>query len=441
MTFLNQINSRKKYICIFILVAVIIAAAFLAYRSKQEKVVTLGVFVGSPWGVPDPYTYEFIDDAIEKFESENPGVTVKYVSGIQKDDYSEWLAGNILRGTAPDVFMVLPEDFSYLEKIGALNNLDSLIEGDESFDSSRYYSNAYNYGNVDNSQYALPLESAPDMMFVNKSLLAKEAIIMPDPDWTWDEFYEICERVTKDTDGNGMIDQFGVYNYTWIDAFITNDTNPFSEDGKSCNLQGEKSVEAVEFLMKLHKLNNSSVATAGDFDMGKVAFMPLSLAEYRAYKPYPWSIKKYSDFDWDCITLPRGPQGANVSKMNTLLMGMNSRTKNAKLSWKLMKSFCYDEDIQLEVYKYREGGAVLRGILEKKNALLIMNQVLSKDDTMNIRIIHEIMSNAYADYNFSGANEAKDIITSGIDDIVNNKKNPAISLKNLQREVNQFLSR
>ena len=31
-------------------------------------------------------------------------------------------------------------------------------------------------------------------MFVNKTLLQKEGIKVPDNDWTWDDFYRICEK-------------------------------------------------------------------------------------------------------------------------------------------------------------------------------------------------------------------------------------------------------
>ena len=53
-----------------------------------------------------------IDQVIKEFEKEYPNVTIKYESGVMKDDYSEWLSQKALKGDLPDVFMVLPEDFS-----------------------------------------------------------------------------------------------------------------------------------------------------------------------------------------------------------------------------------------------------------------------------------------------------------------------------------------
>lgn len=434
---MRKIESKKIIgcLCVILFILTIVSVSFYQ-KTKQSKVISIGVFAGSPWGVPDAYTYEFIEDAIGKFEEEHPGVKVEYISGIMCDEYSEWLAGKVVGGNAPDVFMVLPEDFSTLQKTGSLLELDSLIKQDNLFDANAFYSGAYDFGSVGNSQYALPLECVPEMMFVNKTLLAKETILLPDTDWTWDEFYDICRKITKDTDGNGVIDQFGVYNYNWRQAFLTNSVKPFDEAGDSCYIQGENAIEAIEFLQKMYNLTEGTVVTANDFDRGKVAFMPFTLAEYRTYKPYPWSIKRFSSFDWECVTLPKGPHGDNVSRMNTLLMGINSRTKKKQLAWELMKTFCYDKEIQNEIYKYRAGGAALSSILKEQQALLIENQELPKNGSINVRIINSIMENAIEDYNFKDVSSVLNMLNQGITEIIQNDKNPEISLKQLQREIN-----
>ena len=35
-------------------------------------------------------------------------------------------------------------------------------------------------------------------------------------------FIRSVKKVTKDTDGDGRLDQFGVYNYKWNDATLSN---------------------------------------------------------------------------------------------------------------------------------------------------------------------------------------------------------------------------
>lgn len=433
--------SKKAVFIALGIVALALAVGFIIHKRQEQNVIRLGVFVGSPWGVPDPYTFEFLDEAIDRFEAEHPGVCVQYVSGIQRDDYSEWLSGKIIKGEAPDVFFVLPEDFSILQKSGALKSLDDIIKNDPEFSSEDFYKGAYGFGTIDDIQYALPFEADPELMFVNKTLLEAENIELPTENWTWDDLLNIATKITKDTDGDGVIDQFGIYNYNWQHTCITNDALPFERSGESCNIQNENVQQAVNVIKQLEELKNGASVKVSDFDQGKVAFMPLTLAEYRTYRPYPWSIKKYSNFDWECIPLPRGQRGSNVSTMNTLLMGMNIRTHNEKLAWELLKTFCHDEDIQTLIYKYRGGGAVLKSILDTDGELLIENQVLPENSGIKTEMIRYIMESGLPDYNFSDFIEARKMMDEGIYDIVENDKNPQIALKQLQREINKYLAK
>ena len=117
--------------------------------------------------------YEILDQAIKKFESKYPNVKVEYEKGILSNDYSEWLSEQILKGTEPDVYLVLDEDFNTLASLGALKNLDMLVGGDKEFDSDVFYSSVYKAGQYEGSQYALPMECNPTLMFVNKTLLQR----------------------------------------------------------------------------------------------------------------------------------------------------------------------------------------------------------------------------------------------------------------------------
>ncbi len=47
---------------------------------------------------------------------------------------------------------------------------------------------------------------------------------------------------------------------------------------------------------KFYNLQKAFKVSADDFDQGKVAFLPMTLAQYRTYKPYPYRIARYSSF-------------------------------------------------------------------------------------------------------------------------------------------------
>lgn len=342
----------------FLLAAVIILAA-----ASRPVVLHIGFPCDSYWNVPGENYYTFIDAAIEKFEAEHPNVKVEYTSGIRVEDYTEWLSGQYLLGQEPDVMVILPEDFVIFSDTASLRELDPFMKQDPEADLSGFYPAALQAGADKGKQYALPLECVPQMMFINKTLLQKEHIRIPDNDWTWDEFYSLCEQLTRDTDGDGIVDQFGVYDYGWEEALVANGCSLFSEDGQHCLLNQSAQESAVQFARKIYQLNAGTDLSEKTFDEGRVAFRPMLFSEYRSYEPYPWRIKRSSNFEWDCIAMPSGTSvgGGNYSRLSTLMLGISQRTKHSRLSWELLKTIACTEEMQTMVYTELSGVSALHG--------------------------------------------------------------------------------
>ena len=426
----------RLLVCIFLVIIF-----FIVLKASQKKtIITFGMFAGSNWDVPYSNSYEIIDNAIKRFEEKNPGVEVKYVNGIMKEYYSEWLSSELLKGTAPDVFMILPEDFNTLSNVGAMKNLNKLIQKDKEFDKNKYYNTSYKFGQYEENQFALPYESVPTMMFVNKTLLENEGIQMPSNNWTFDEFYKICKEVTKDTDNDGIIDQFGYYDYTWEDAIYSNGVTLFNEDGTKSYFGDKKVEEAVSFIQKLDKLNNGYRVTSKDFDDGKVAFHPLLFSEYTTYKTYPWKIKKYSGFEWDCIKLPAGENGENISEVTTLLMGINSKTKKEQLAWEFLKTLTYDEDVQKEIFKYSQGVSVLKNVTNSEEVIEELSKSTPNGSYIDMTLLNEIMESGIVSPRFRKYNSVMDMADNMINQAINDEDdNLSYLLSKLQREVNNIL--
>lgn len=321
-----------------IAIVLAVSAVFGLYLYERQKVIviTFGMFSGSNWDVPNGDSYEIIDQAIERFEQTHDRVKIEYVSGLQKQDYAEWLSQQALTGKLPDVFMVRSDDLHIFANVGMLESLDSYMEKDPKMDTSRYFTSALQSGQYEQRQYVLPYESVPTMMYVNKTLLDQYGIALPDNDWTWEDFYNICKAVSQDLDGDGDLDTFGVYGYTWQNALAANHATILNEDGTQSVLNHENVYEAVSFMRRLEQLNKQTTITSDMFDQGMVAFCPMRFSEYRTYKPYPWRIKKYSNFEWECIPMPAGPRGANISQLDTLGIGISARSSNKELAWEFL---------------------------------------------------------------------------------------------------------
>ena len=258
---------NKKNMAVLVAALLCIAGLVIYGQNiRRPQVLEFGMFGDSYWEVANADGYVIIDKAIKKFEKLHPKIKIHYYSGIPKDDYEEWLARKILKGDAPDVFMILSEDFSHMVSLGLLENLDKEIQEDKSVEIRDYYETSLEAGKIDDRQYALPYETVPTLMFVNKTLLEKEGIPVPDADWSWDDLYRICKKVTKDLDGDGRLDQFGTYNYGWLEALYSNDGKIFDPQGKKCYLTSERTEESVRFIQRINELYQGEKVTRETFD-------------------------------------------------------------------------------------------------------------------------------------------------------------------------------
>ena len=417
---------------------IVILAACLCMAGcaeNRETVLTIGVYSGSYWNTPNGNSYEILDDAIALFENAHPGVKVEYVSGIPAGDYSEWLSGQIMMGTEPDLYFVLPEDFDLLVASGALAQLDERIASDPGFDTAAYYEPCLRSGQSEGRQYALPHESVPTIMFVNKTLLETNGIPMPEHDWTWEDFYGICQQVT-DVDQR----QYGVYGYSWRDAMYSNGASLFSEDGRRCFLSEEKVLEAIGFADRLLDLNEGYSVTARDFDVGRVAFCPLLYSEYRAYQPYPWRVKKYSAFQWDCVSMPAGASGANISEIHTMMLGISSRTRHGELAWEMCKLLSIDEEVQRRLYTHSHGISPLRAVAEDPELLQQIHHDIPEGSGFSPEMIHQIMSNAVVVPKFDGYSQAMIMVERAIEESDDHQLGQSGMLI-AESEINLFLNK
>ena len=417
-----------------VLLVLMLVLSMVGCGVNKETVLTIGVYSGSYWNTPNGNCYQILDDAIAMFQQSHPGVKVEYVSGIPAGSYSEWLTEQILKGKEPDLYFVLPEDFDLLVSSGALAQLDERIAADTEFDTSVYYEACLLSGQFKGSQYALPHESVPTIMFVNKTLLEANGIAMPDDDWTWEDFYNICEQIT-DVDSH----QYGVHGYSWLDAMHSNGASLFSEDGKSCYLAEETVLQAVQFARQLEELNGGYNVSARDFDEGRVAFQPLLYSEYRAYQPYPWRVKKYSAFQWDCVSMPAGPSGSNISELHTMMLGISSRTRHEDLAWEFCKLLSVNEDVQRQLYTYSHGISPLPAVAEDPE-LLQLHHDISEGSGFSPEMIHHIMSNAVVVPRFDAYDQAMNMVESAIQEAANNQLGQSRMLI-AQSDINIFLNK
>jgi multiple sugar transport system substrate-binding protein len=285
-----------------------------------------------------------------------------------------------------------------------------------------------------------PYETVPTLMFVNKSLLAKENIQMPKEDWTWEDMYEICRKVTKDTDKDGLLDQFGTYNYSWRDAFYTSGGKLYDERQEQLSFTDSRVLDAIKYIKRLNDLNQGQSVTQEDFNEGGVAFMPLTFAEYRTYKTYPYRIKKYTRFQWDCITFPAGREGENISKVDALLMGINSKAKHERLAWEFLKQLTYTEEMQMDVFLYSQGVPALKSVASSKEGANIIQEDMDEgEQVISSTLLCNVIENGIIEPRLLQYQQVMNLADGEVSKILQENKNVDSSMKIFQRTISKYL--
>lgn len=421
-------------------IAILLLSVYIYNSSSDPIILEFGDFAGSNWDIPNWNSSKISEEAIARFEAIHPRIKIKYLTGIPKSDYSEWLAQKIIMGKEPDVFCVLESDFNTLASIGILKKLDGLIQNDSELQMAKFYNNAVKSGQFSGSQYALAREVVPILMFVNKTLLTREGRSIPKGNWTWNDFYHICQKVTRDTDGDGKIDQFGTVGFDWYHAVYTNGQQLFDPYGTKAMFDQPGVVEAIQYIQKLNRLNSNFRVTPDDYDNGKVAFRPFPFSAYRAYKSYPYRLVRYAQFEWECIKLPRGPRGRNASELHSFLIGISSRTKHQREAWEFLKFLTYDWEMQMNVFKYSYGVPVLREATESIEAEMALSKYTPDNEiSVDKRLLSQVIEQSTVTPRFHKYDEVMNIADKEIFRIINDAMDAETSLRNLNRYLSEYL--
>lgn len=378
----------KKRAKIIALVCFIFFGITIIFNPERPMILRIGFYCDSSWDVPYAFSYQVVDDAIAIFQKMHPNVKVIYESGIRKNDYRDYLSNLILRGEQPDVFMIPENEFNLLSSTKALEPLDQYFRKDR-LSKESFFTCSLDAGKHFDEQMALPFESNPTLMCMNKDLLAAHQIDVPDSSWTSADFFDICEKITSTKKRI-----YGEVGYTWRNAIEAYGLDLFNAQGTVAYFNTPDMRKALSYQSRLSNLQGSHKVESQDFDEGRVAFMPMTLAEYRSYRPYPYRIAKYSTFNWKCIGLPA--QGLSSSKISveTSLFAMSSQSKHKQLAWELLQVLCMNEEIQQELMNVSAGVSVLKNVVLSEETQQIMSESDITEDALSPELLITIMEHS-----------------------------------------------
>jgi multiple sugar transport system substrate-binding protein len=183
--------------------------------------------------------------------------------------------------------------------------------------------------------YGLPKDASATIMQYNLDLFAACGAAKPTADWTWNDLLAAAKKLTRDTNGDGRADQWGMNLYPWWIFVWQNGGRVLDREANRCALLEPRAVEAIEFWAALRWSHAVTPTPEAVKDLGGWRLFALGRVGMN-FEMYPVVslLRGRCDFTWDLAPMPRGPHGrATDSVGSALAVTTQSRNKQAAFEW------------------------------------------------------------------------------------------------------------
>lgn len=204
---------------------------------------------------------------------------------VINDAYLTKVETEMVAGAAPDVIYGHPKYFQKWASQDMLLDLTDYFDKAPALtDPEHYATDLYDAFTYQGRYYSTINGADTFLLYYNKDLFDEAGVAYPTDDWTWDDFLAACQALTKDTDGDGEVDQYaitGSWSHEQIEAFmaafggeIYDDVNNPTEVTVTSNEGNRKGLQMIYDLTYTYNYSpdaEQSEMMSGSFDQGKIA--------------------------------------------------------------------------------------------------------------------------------------------------------------------------
>ncbi|MFN3167389.1 MAG: extracellular solute-binding protein [Phycisphaeraceae bacterium] len=329
-----------------------------SYAGRSDAGVTLTVL---HWGTPEEE--QIIQDMIDAFEAEHPGVEVQRIHAAA---YDAKLKTMLAAGTPPDLFYLKPDWVGDFAESGMLLDLEPFVDDERAKGQADWLddfypelTNAYRWDasagrtGEGGRLVGLPKDFTPAVMYINVDLFraagysdAQLDAIFRDG-WTWTQYRQAMRRIAQLSPSDqpsekifgGTIKHWGdpMRNLFWsFGASVAGGED--GEDFTQLQLTSEQALACMRFIRELRfedesVLNPSGLSQNDDdlFIRGRIGCLG----------PYGrWFTPKLQDvgFEWDVVPVPHAEGVEPSSFLFSVAWAVSSQTEHPDESFALLKS-------------------------------------------------------------------------------------------------------
>lgn len=290
----------------------------------------------------DPLEKAAYDKLVARFKELHDQVTVELIHIPSLGDYRRRMMSDFLTSTPADVTLINYRHYAQfaakklLEPLGPYLDQSSILHEDDFYPQALepYYWNG--------TLMCVPKGISGLMVYYNKKLFDEAGVAYPSDDWTWEQFLETAQALTKDSDGDGELDIYGlgtdatvlhVAPFLWMNGgdVIDDPAKP-----RKLTLDTPESREALEWFIDLqvtHQVVPDFVKEQAE--ASEIRFINGRLGMFLNSRLGVSTYRQVEGFDWDVAPLPQGKEQATTLYSDAFCLSATSKNKDA--AWSLIE--------------------------------------------------------------------------------------------------------
>lgn len=328
----------------FLVVALIMATG---WGAVQAQGITLQLTM---WG--NAAQKDLFQALCDQFAASDP--EVDKVDITLTADYKNKVATMLIANTPPDVAFI---DSVYSKEwfaAGFFMDIEQYMKKDP-INTGDFFEPFWDAASYAGKRFGLPMWGGgvrADVFAINRDLFNTAGLATPNVTqtpsvdaWTNEQFRQAAKTLTRDTNGDGIIDQWGYVPNRWWAWVHSNGGSMLSADRTQSLMHEPQTTSILQFLADMRIIDKSN-SVAGNFTKGKVGI-------YQVLFPNIGQMKRDigASFDWYITHQPRGLAGSvGSAKMNVIAIPKG--VAHPEASWRLIRYLAGKESATLLARNY-----------------------------------------------------------------------------------------
>ena len=284
----------------------------------------------------DPAEYNAYQELVDAFNARQDDVTVNLTHVPSAREYRTRLVTEFAAGAPPDVTLMNYRRYADFAANGMLEPLGPYLEQSDLIQLDDFYEAATDAFMWRGSLMCLPQNISSLVVYYNQDLFDAAGLPYPPDKWRWDDFVETAVSLTKDLDGDGTIDQYGLGvepSLFRLAPFVWQNDAPLVDDltdPTRLTLTRPPALAAFQWFADLHNVYGvvpGRVAEAAQDSESR--FLAGTTAMYFNSRRGVPTYREIDRFTWDVAPLPNGKTSAGILHSDGYCLSATAVHKNA----------------------------------------------------------------------------------------------------------------